>query len=149
MSNILNSIKGYFGPSAATAQSYPTAPVAPAASSGAKLTNLVSMRRPIQAGSEIFTLTVRSLEDGKEVALALREGLSVIANIGSMSESEQRNVHHFMLGVIAGVAGDIQRITPVVYLLTPPSVGIVQQEEEELDSFQTPGDELISSPFAK
>lgn len=147
MSNIMNSIKSYFGPGGAPAQNYPTAPVQ--AAGNAKLTNLVSMRRPVQGGSEIFTLTVHSYEDGKEIASALRDGLSVIANIAGLSEPEQRNVHHFMLGVIAGVAGDIQRITPVVYLLTPHNVGIVQASDEEPEAFQTPGDDLISSPFAK
>lgn len=147
MSVIVDGFKNFFGPSGSQAK-VSNLPSAPSSAAPAKLSNLVSMRRSAPSGSEIYTLTLRTFEECTEVSDALRDGLSVIVNIGSLSESDQRNIYYFLLGLKSGVEGDISRITPVVFLLTPHAVAIVKPVDE-VEPLAEAGDDLISSPFAK
>jgi cell division inhibitor SepF len=72
-----------------------------------------------------------------------REGVSVIVNIGNLSESDSRNLLHFMLGLKEGLEGNIRRVTPKVFLLTPGHVAVNEDESEEGTEL---GDDLLIRP---
>lgn len=100
-------------------------------------------RRATAVTSEIFTIEPKSYEESKEIAMHFREGVSVIVNIGHLSESDSRNLLHFMLGLKEGLEGNIRRVTPKVFLLTPGHVAVNDEESEDGSEI---GDELIIRP---
>lgn len=100
-------------------------------------------RRATAVTSEIFTIEPKSYEESKEIAMHYREGVSVIVNIGHLSESDSRNLLHFMLGLKEGLEGNIRRVTPKVYLLTPGHVAVNDEESEDSSEI---GDELLIRP---
>lgn len=103
----------------------------------------IRARRGAAAASEIFTIEPKSYEESRDIAMHFREGVSVIVNIGHLSESDSRNLLHFMLGLKEGLEGNIKRVTPKVYLLTPNHVAVNDEEEPEREGF---GDDLLVRP---
>lgn len=85
--------------------------------------------------SEIMTLDPQSYADGKEVAANFRQGIPVIVNIAALSESDATKMFHFMIGLKEGLEGQMKRVTPKVFLLTPAHVAISDTDEDpELNS---------------
>ena len=80
--------------------------------------------------SEIMTLDPQSYADGKEVAANFRQGIPVIVNIAALSESEATKMFHFMIGLKEGLDGQMKRVTPKVFLLTPTHVSISDNEDD-------------------
>lgn len=80
--------------------------------------------------SEIVTLDPQSYADGKEVAANFRQGIPVIVNIAALSESDASKMFHFMIGLKEGLEGQMKRVTPKVFLLTPAHVAISDNEED-------------------
>jgi cell division inhibitor SepF len=103
----------------------------------------IRARRGVAAASEIFTIEPKSYEESKDIAMHFREGVSVIVNIGQLSESDSRNLLHFMLGLKEGLEGNIKRVTPKVYLLTPNHVEVNDEEESEPEGY---ADDLLVRP---
>ena len=66
---------------------------------------------------------------------AFRDGAPVIINLTGMSEAEARRMVDFSAGLVHGLRGAIEPITPRVFLLTPASVEIDDGEVEEHDRF--------------
>ena len=80
--------------------------------------------------SEIMTLDPQTYADGKEVAANFRQGIPVIVNIAAMSESDATKMFHFMIGLKEGLDGQMKRVTPKVFLLTPSHVAISDTEDD-------------------
>ena len=94
--------------------------------------------RPRRAAdmSEIVTLDPESYVDAKEVAAHFRSGVPVIVNIGSMSEADAKRMLDFMLGLKEALEGQIRRVTPKVFLLSPSHVEVNDGEPEATDADQ-------------
>lgn len=86
--------------------------------------------------SEIITLEPQSYADGKEVAAHYRQGVPVIVNIGGMSEADAKRMLDFMLGLKEALEGQIRRVTPKVFLLSPSHVEVNDGEPEATDADQ-------------
>jgi cell division inhibitor SepF len=84
--------------------------------------------------SEIITLEPQSYADGKEVAFHYRQGVPVIVNIGGMSEADAKRMLDFMLGLKEALEGQIRRVTPKVFLLSPSHVEVNDGEAEATDA---------------
>ncbi len=80
--------------------------------------------------SEIITLEPQTYADGKEVAFHYRQGVPVIVNIGGMSEADSKRMLDFMLGLKEALEGQIRRVTPKVFLLSPSHVEVNDGEPE-------------------
>jgi cell division inhibitor SepF len=80
--------------------------------------------------SEIVTLDPQSYADGKEIAAHYRQGVPVIVNIAALSEADAAKIFHFMIGLKEGLEGQLKRVTPKVFLLTPAHVAVSDSEEE-------------------
>lgn len=87
-------------------------------------------RRRVGDMSEIVTLDPQSYADGKEVAANFRQGVPVIVNIAALSESDATKMFHFMIGLKEGLEGQLKRVTPKVFLLTPAHVAVSDNEED-------------------
>lgn len=90
--------------------------------------------------SEIYTVEMSSFADCKEVSDNFRLGIPVIVNMGKLSESDAKNMRNYMLGLKEGLYGHLRRVTDKVWLLTPHSVAVNEEETAE------PGDDLLVQP---
>lgn len=81
--------------------------------------------------SRITTIHPHSYEDAQLVGRALRDGVPVVLNLTGVSEAVAYRIVDFSSGVVFGVAGSIERVTPRVFLLSPARVDIVAEESEQ------------------
>ena len=92
--------------------------------------------------TEISTFEPTSYNDARDIAIAFREGLPVIVNLGQVSEADARRYLDFLLGLQWGLDGHLKRVTPKVFLLTPNHVAITNEEENATEF----SDELLTRP---
>lgn len=81
-----------------------------------------------QGGSsmnKILTLSPKNYDEAQPMAKAIREGVPVILNLSSVQDEKMVcRIVDFSFGVVYGLEGSIQRITPKVYILSPAQVSI-------------------------
>ena len=77
----------------------------------------------------IVTLHPRSYSDARQMAEHYREGNPVIINLDDMDESERKRLVDFASGLAFGLRGRIEKITSVVFLISPANV-IVRTEDK-------------------
>lgn len=78
--------------------------------------------------SRITTIHPKSYDDAQLVGRALRDGTPVVLNLTGVSESVAYRIVDFSAGVVFGVRGSIERVTPRVFLLSPAQVNIKVEE---------------------
>jgi cell division inhibitor SepF len=93
----------------------------------------VTRRRSSGDISEIQTFDPVSYAEARSIAEVYRVGVPVIVNMAQMSEADARKLVDFMCGLKEGLEGHIKRVTAKVYLLTPNSVEVNDEDESELD----------------
>ena len=81
--------------------------------------------------SDIATLDLNSFEEVNAISENILQNIPVVVNMANLSERDFNQVFYFMLGLKAGVQGNLKRITPKVYLLTPHAVSVNGDEETE------------------
>lgn len=81
--------------------------------------------------SRITTIHPHSYEDAQLVGRALRDGVPVVLNLTGVSEAVAYRIVDFSSGVVFGVSGSIERVTPRVFLLSPARVDIVAEDSEQ------------------
>ena len=74
--------------------------------------------------SRITTIHPKSYEDAQLVGRAIRDGVPVVLNLTGVSEAVAYRIVDFSAGVVFGVRGSIERVTPRVFLLSPAQVNI-------------------------
>lgn len=72
----------------------------------------------------IVTATPRVYNHSSMIGEPFREGVPVVVNLTQMDQAEARRTIDFCSGLVHGLNGAIERITPRVYLLTPATVEI-------------------------
>jgi cell division inhibitor SepF len=70
----------------------------------------------------IVTLHPRFYSEARTIGEHFRTGSPVIMNLSDMEESERKRLVDFASGLVFGHAGTIERVTPKVFLLSPPNV---------------------------
>lgn len=80
----------------------------------------------------IVTVHPSTYNEARVIGEAFRDGVPVIVNLTGMSESDARRMVDFSAGLVFGLHGAIERVTPRVFLLTPVSVEIDGGEAAEL-----------------
>ena len=96
--------------------------------------------RPLRAATSAKPQAVApaGFDDAKEVADRFLAGQPVIVNVNSVEHETARRIIDFASGLCYGNGGQLERVTPQVYLLTPSGVEVASQEklrmrEEDLD----------------
>ncbi len=84
--------------------------------------------------SRITTIHPKSYEDAQLVGRAIRDGIPVVLNLTGVSEAVAYRIVDFSAGVVFGVRGSIERVTPRVFLLSPAQVNIKIEESQSSDS---------------
>ena len=94
---------------------------------------VATRRRSSSDISEIQTFDPVSYAEARSIAEVYRVGVPVIVNMAQMSEADARKLVDFMCGLKEGLEGHIKRVTAKVYLLTPNSGEVNDEDESELD----------------
>jgi len=94
---------------------------------------VVTRRRSAVDISESQTFDPVTYSEARSIAEVYRVGVPVIVNMAQMSEADARKLVDFMCGLKEGLDGHIKRVTAKVYLLTPNSVEVNDEDESELD----------------
>ena len=84
--------------------------------------------------SRITTIHPHSYEDAQQVGRAIRDGVPVVLNLTDVAESVAYRIVDFSAGVVFGVRGSIERVTPRVFLLSPAQVNIKVEESRAKSS---------------
>ncbi|WEV66215.1 cell division protein SepF [Bifidobacterium sp. ESL0764] len=97
--------------------------------------------KPFPAGriNRITTIHPKTYDEAQKVGRAIRDGIPVVLNLTGVSEAIAYRIVDFSAGVVFGVRGSLERVTPRVFLLSPAQVNIkVDQsssDESEDDLF--------------
>ncbi|WEV72833.1 cell division protein SepF [Bifidobacterium sp. ESL0790] len=84
--------------------------------------------------SRIATICPKSYDDAQKVGRAVRDGIPVVLNLTGLAESVAYRIVDFSAGVVFGVRGSIERVTPRVFLLSPSQVKIKVEDAKDADS---------------
>ncbi|CAB4577615.1 unannotated protein [freshwater metagenome] len=82
-----------------------------------------------QSMDRIISLTPRTYSEARLIGEHYREGKPVIMNLSDMEESERKRLVDFASGLVFGHHGSIERVTPKVFLLTPPNVSVSVEDK--------------------
>lgn len=131
---VMDSFKDYFDFSSKGDR--PVRPVTTAKGATAKVSPIRTNRSGSGDISEIVTLDPTGFQDVREIADHFCNDIPLIINMAALSEKDSQRTLDFLLGLKEGRHGQLKRVTPKVFLLTPANVSINQdEEEEELDEF--------------
>ena len=83
----------------------------------------------LESSYNIVTLHPRSYSDARQMAEHYREGNPVIINLDDMDESERKRLVDFASGLAFGLRGRIEKITSVVFLLSPANVTVRTEDK--------------------
>ncbi|HCX83902.1 MAG TPA: cell division protein SepF [Micrococcales bacterium] len=72
----------------------------------------------------IATVHPRTYNDAKVIGESFRSGTPVIMNLTDMSEADAKRLVDFSAGLVFGLHGTLERVTPRVFLLSPSSVEV-------------------------
>lgn len=72
----------------------------------------------------IVTLRPEGFADAPQIGESFRQGIPVIMNLTDLPDAEARRLVDFAVGLIYGLHGVIERVTPRVFLLSPHSVEV-------------------------
>ena len=111
-------------PSARAVRSKPTFEVV-----GKTKASLTSPVIEPQSMDRIISLTPRTYSEARLIGEHYREGKPVIMNLSDMEESERKRLVDFASGLVFGHHGSIERVTPKVFLLTPPNVSVSVEDK--------------------
>lgn len=78
--------------------------------------------------NRITTIHPKSYEDAQMVGRAIRDGIPVVLNLTGVPEAVAYRIVDFSAGVVFGVHGSMERVTPRVFLLSPSQVNIKVEE---------------------
>lgn len=84
----------------------------------------ISVQAELPVLDSIFTIHPRFYSEARTVGEHFREGQPVLMNLSDMDESERKRLVDFASGLVFGHRGSIERITPKVFLLTPPNIRV-------------------------
>ena len=84
--------------------------------------------------SRITTIHPKTYDDAQMVGRAIRDGIPVVLNLTGVAEAVAYRIVDFSAGVVFGVRGSIERVTPRVFLLSPAQVNIKVEEASSADS---------------
>ncbi|MCI1219348.1 MAG: cell division protein SepF [Bifidobacterium sp.] len=109
--------------------------VAPANQSSGSSNSSPRESSPFQGRvSRITTIHPKTYEDAQLVGRAIRDGVPVVLNLTGVAEAVAYRIVDFSAGVVFGVRGSIERVTPRVFLLSPAQVNIKVEEPKPANS---------------
>ena len=85
---------------------------------------------PVVTSSKMVITEPQCFDDVKEISEHLKERRSVIVNLETLTKEDQRRIIDFLSGATYVIDGSIQKISTLIYLITPKSVEIQNDIEK-------------------
>lgn len=87
--------------------------------------------RPLRAAASAMPLSISpgGFDDAKDVADRFLSGQPVAVNLKGLEHETARRIIDFASGLCYGKGGQLERVTPQVYLLTPTDVEVPVEEK--------------------
>jgi cell division inhibitor SepF len=82
---------------------------------------------PAESFHKIVTCRPRDFQDAPSIGLPYREGTPVILNMTDVSDNDAVHLRDFASGLVMAMDGTMEKITPRVFLLSPPSVEVQRE----------------------
>ena len=82
--------------------------------------------------ARIETVTPRTYNDARTVGEHYRSGVPVIMNLSEIDEADAKRLVDFAAGLVFSVHGTINRITAKVFLLSPSSITVTDEDKQRL-----------------
>ena len=79
---------------------------------------------PSAALRRIVTVHPTSYADARLIGESFRDGVPVIINLTELDDKEARRIIDFAAGLVFGLHGVIEKVTPRVFLLSPADVEV-------------------------
>ena len=83
---------------------------------------------------KVVVLQPESFEEAREIADNLKSNKPVIVNLEKIEKEQARRMVDFVSGASYALGGDIQKISNMIFLVTPYNVGILGDFKDELKS---------------
>lgn len=88
--------------------------------------------QPAVAPRTITKITPTSYNQAKTIGEHFRQDVPVIMNLTEMPDADAKRLVDFAAGLIFGLHGSIERVTAKVFLLTPSSVTVTDEERARI-----------------
>ncbi|HEX2258137.1 MAG TPA: cell division protein SepF [Actinomycetota bacterium] len=113
------------------------APVAQAPStirkiSREELSNIHQIQTGPQPLGQVHIVAPAVYDDAKEIGDKLKSGVPVIMNLQGVEDDTFKRLTAFASGLAYGLGGDVQRLAPRMYLITPANVEVSAEERQRL-----------------
>ncbi len=129
---VLNDAMGFFGFGGGNQPQKPVRNSGSTKTAPAKVSSIRPARSNYgSAVNEMVTIDAKSYADVKVIGEYFRNDLPIVINMAELSEKDQVRVLDFVLGLQFGRHGNLTRVTPKVFLLTPESVAVNPDDENE------------------
>lgn len=81
---------------------------------------------------KVVVIQPESFEEAREIAENLKSNKPVIVNLEKIEKEQARRMVDFVSGASYAIGGDIQKISNMIFLVTPYNVGILGDFKDEL-----------------
>ena len=81
---------------------------------------------------EVVVLQPENFEEAREIAENLKSNKPVIVNLEKIEKEQARRMVDFVSGAAFALGGEIQKISNMIFLVTPYNVGIMGDFKDEL-----------------
>lgn len=81
---------------------------------------------------KVHILTPTAYDDAQELGDKLRASVSVIMNLQGVEDDLVKRLTAFAAGLVYGLNGDMQRLAPRMYLITPANVEVSAEDRQRL-----------------
>ena len=88
---------------------------------------------PVVTSSKMVITEPQCFDDVKEISEHLKERRSVIVNLETVTKEDQRRIIDFLSGATYVIDGSMQKISSLIYLITPKNVEIQNDIEKKED----------------
>lgn len=87
---------------------------------------------PQQPLGRVHFVEPRAYDDAKEVGDRLKDAVPVIMNLQGVEDDLYKRLTAFASGLAYGIDGNVQRLAPRVYLITPANVEVSAEDRRRL-----------------
>lgn len=93
--------------------------------------NQQQIPRPQPLG-QVHIVAPAAYDDAKEIGDKLKSAVPVIMNLQGVEDDTFKRLTAFASGLAYGLGGDVQRLAPRMYLITPANVEVSAEERQRL-----------------
>ena len=89
-----------------------------------KITPIKQPHRSVGAGMEVCVIKPTSIEDAREITETLLANRTVVLNLEGLDVDIAQRIIDFTSGSCFAISGNLQKISPYIFIITPASVDI-------------------------